>query len=166
MSSPVTVVAKGEREIVITRAFDAPRHLVFEAHTVPQLLRRWFTGPDGWALTTCEIDLRAGGAYRYEWTHQDGRIMGMGGTFREVDPPARLVSSELFDEDWTGGETINTTTFEEAAGRTTLTTTVLYASAQARDGALGSNMEAGIAASYARLDALLAGAPIGEDVAQ
>jgi len=160
MSHSVNVVAQGECEIVISRVFDAPRHLVFEAHTVPALMRRWFTGPDGWALTTCEIDLRAGGAYRYVWSHQDGRSMGMGGTFREVDPPARLVSVELFDEDWTGGETLNTATFDEVGGRTTLTTTVLYSSAEARDAALMSNMEAGIAASYARLDAAI------EEIAQ
>ena len=86
--------------------------------------------------------------------------MGMGGSFHEVDPPARLVASELFDEDWTGGGTVNTQSFDEVAGGTVLTTTVLCASTEARDGMLQSNMEAGIAASYARLDALLAGAPV------
>lgn len=159
MTHPVNVVARGDRELVISRVFGAPRHLVFEAHTVPALMKRWFTGPDGWALTTCEIDLRAGGTYRYVWSHQDGRSMGMGGTFREVDPPALLVSVELFDEDWTGGETLNTATFEEAGGRTTLTTTVLYASAEARDGAAASGMETGMEASYAKLDNLLAESP-------
>ena len=161
MTHPVNVVARGERELVITRSFDAPRHLVFEAHTVPALMRRWFTGPDGWALTTCEIDLRPGGTYRYVWSHQDGRSMGMGGTFREVEPPALLVSVELFDEDWTGGETLNTATFEERDGRTMLTTTVLYASAAARDGAAASGMETGMEASYAKLDGLLAEATTG-----
>lgn len=159
MTHPVNVVARGDRELVITRIFDAPRHLVFEAHTVPALMKRWFTGPEGWALTTCEIDLRAGGAYRYVWSHQDGRSMGMGGSFREVDPPALLVSVELFDEDWTGGETLNTATFDETDGRTTLTTTVLYASSEARDGAAASGMETGMEASYAKLDDLIAESP-------
>ena len=160
MTHKVTITALGERELVITRRFEAPRHLVFEAHTVPALMKRWFTGPDGWVLSKCEIDLRAGGAYRYEWSHADGRTMGMGGSFHEVDPPARLVASELFDEDWTGGGTVNTQSFDEVAGGTVLTTTVLCASTEARDGMLQSNMEAGIAASYTRLDALLAGAPV------
>jgi uncharacterized protein YndB with AHSA1/START domain len=160
MTHKVTITAAGERELVITRRFDAPRHLVFEAHTVPALMKRWFTGPDGWVLAKCEIDLRVGGAYRHEWAHADGRTMGMGGTYQEVDAPARLVATELFDEDWTGGGTVNTQRFDEVAGGTVLTTTVLCTSAEACNAMLQSNMEAGIAASYARLDALLAGAPI------
>jgi len=160
MTHEVTITAAGERELVIIRRFDAPRQLVFEAHTVPALMKRWFTGPDGWVLATCEIDLRVGGAYRHEWAHADGRTMGMGGTYQEVDAPARLVATELFDEDWTGGGTVNTQSFDEVTGGTILTTNVQCTSAEARDAMLQSNMEAGIAASYARLDALLAGAPI------
>ena len=164
MTGKLSITAKGEREIVITRLFAAPPQLVFEAHTVPALMRKWFTGPDGWALTTCEIDLRPGGAYRYGWTHADGRTMAMHGEFREVEAPSRLVGTELFDDDWTGGETVNTQIFEAVGdGHTLLTTTGLYASAEARDGALKSNMEAGIAASYGRLDALLEGVPIEQD---
>jgi len=164
MTGKVSIVASGERELVITRMFEAPPHLVFEAHTVPALMKRWFTGPDGWVLATCEIDLRPGGTYRHEWKHEDGRTMGMGGTYKAVDAPVRLVATELFDEDWTGGGTVNTQLFEAVGNQTRLTTTVLCASAEARDNMLNSNMEAGIAASYARLDAVLAGAPIGEEV--
>ena len=164
MTGTISIAASGERELVITRMFAAPPHLVFEAHTVPALMKRWFTGPDGWKLTTCEIDLRPGGAYRNVWTHDDGRVMGMGGTYQEVDPPNRLVATELFDEDWTGGGTVNTQDFEAVAdGRTRLTTTVACVSGEARDAMLKSNMETGIAASYARLDAILASAPIGEE---
>ncbi len=160
MTHKVTITATGERELAITRRFDAPRHLVFVAHTVPALMKRWFTGPEGWVLAKCEIDLTVGGAYRYEWAHADGRTMGMGGTFQEIDPPAKLVASELFDEDWTGGGTVNTQRFDEVAGGTILTTNVLCSSAESRDAMLQSNMEAGVAASYVRLDSLLAGAPI------
>ncbi|WP_129794139.1 SRPBCC family protein [Sphingosinicella sp. CPCC 101087] len=163
MTGKVSITASGERELVITRLFEAPPHLVFEAHTVPALMKRWFTGPEGWTLATCEIDLRPGGTYRHEWAHEDGRKMGMSGTFQEIDPPHRLVATELFDEDWTGGGTVNTQTFEPVGdGRTRLTTTVLCTSAEARDSMLQSNMEAGIAASYARLDAVLADVPIGK----
>ncbi|WP_114953207.1 SRPBCC family protein [Sphingosinicella terrae] len=160
MNGRLEIAAKGEREIVITRLFAAPPHLVFEAHTVPALLKRWLSGPEGWTLAACEIDLRVGGTYRYEWRHQDGRVMGMSGSYREIEPPKRLVATELFDEDWTGGETLNTQSFEAIGDHTRLTTNVLYASAAARDGALSSNMEAGMAVSYGKLDVLFTGAPI------
>jgi uncharacterized protein YndB with AHSA1/START domain len=159
MTQEVVIVPKGERELVITRQFAAEPRLVFEAHTVPALMKRWFTGPDGWALETCEIDLRTGGALRYEWRHEDGRTIGLGGTFQAVEAPTLLVASEIFDEDWTGGGTVNTQTFEAVPGGTLLTITVLCTSAEARDNMLQSGMETGIAASYDRLDAMLAGAP-------
>ena len=160
MTGKLDITAQGECEIVIKRMFEAPPQLVFEAHTVPALLKRWLTGPEGWSLSRCEVDLRVGGAFRYEWSHADGRAIGMGGTYREVEPPLRLVATELFDEDWTGGETINSLTFEAVGEHCRLTTIVRYASAAARDGALRSNMEAGMAVSYVKLDAMLAGAPI------
>lgn len=163
MTATIDIAASGERELVITREFAAPPHLVFEAHSVPALMKRWMTGPDGWKLTTCEIDLRPGGAYRNVWTHEDGRAMGMGGTYKEVDPPHRLVATELFDEDWTGGGTVNTQVFEAIGnGGTRLTTTVTCTSAEARDAMLKSGMEAGMAASYDRLDPILAEMVIGE----
>lgn len=166
MTNKVDLAASGEREIVATRTFDAPRHLVFEAHTVPALVKRWMTGPEGWSMTKCEIDLKPGGAYRYEWSHADGQTMGMGGTFREVDAPALLTAMERFDQDWTGGETFNTMRFDESGGRTTLTTTIRFASAAARDSAIASNMGAGLAASYARLEEILAETPWGEGAKQ
>lgn len=154
----LTVTADGEREIVITRAFDAPRELVFDALTKPELLKRWFHGPDGWTLTVCEVDLRVGGAYRYVWNGPEGVEMGMGGVHREIERPQRIVRTERFDMDWTGGETVGTAVLSERAGKTTLVTTVVYASREARDGALASNMEQGIAAGYDKLDAFLASA--------
>src|SRR6188474_1614673 len=115
-SASFKVTASGEREIVMARTFDAPRALVFEAFTRPELVKRWLLGPPGWSMPVCEIDLKVGGKFRYEWRNQDGRGMGMGGIFRELAPPDRIVHTELFDEDWTGGERKVTTLFTEKAG--------------------------------------------------
>ena len=146
-----------EREIVMTRAFDAPRHLVFDALTKPELIKRWLLGPPGWSMPICEVDLKVGGHYRYVWRHDsDGRDMGMGGIFHEIVAPARLVQTEKFDESWYAGEALATAVLVEQKGRTTLTTTVLYESREARDGILKSGMERGVAASYDRLEELLA----------
>ena len=101
-------------------------------------------------------DLRVGGRYRYLWRHRDGREMAMGGVFRELVAPARIVHTELFDEDWTGGETTVTTTFTERAGRTTLHMIIHYSSAAARDAALATPMADGMEAGYQRLDAIFA----------
>jgi uncharacterized protein YndB with AHSA1/START domain len=133
------ITADGERSIVMTRSFDAPGHLVFAAFTKPELVKRWLKGPDGWELPVCDIDLRVGGRFRYVWRRNtDGVDMGMGGSYREIEAPTRIVHTEVFDEDWTGGEADVTTTFVDAGGRTTVTTTVLYSSAAARDAVLKS----------------------------
>ena len=153
------VTTPSDREARITRAFNAPRDLVFKAFTTPDLLTRWMLGPPGFTMPVCEIDLRPGGKFRYVWRKPSGTEMGMGGRFVEVTPPARLVHVEVFDEDWTGGETRVTTEFEEHDGVTTVTMTVLYASMNARDGALATGMTTGMAAGYAALDALLAAQP-------
>jgi uncharacterized protein YndB with AHSA1/START domain len=150
------VTTSSDREIIMTRVFDAPRQLVFEAHTKPELLKRWLHGPDGWLLTVCEIDLKVGGKYRYVWRHTDGREMGMGGVYREIVPPERVVTTELFDEDWTGGEVLGTLILSEQNGKTTLTNTLLYPSKDARDAVLKSGMERGVEASYDRLEGVLA----------
>jgi uncharacterized protein YndB with AHSA1/START domain len=157
-STSVKVTTPSEREVVVTRVFDAPRGMVFDAHTKPELVRRWLLGPPGWTMPVCEIDLRVGGAYRYEWEHgSSGQRMGVGGTFKDIVRPARIVITQLFDEDWTGGETLVTTEFVEQKGRTTLTTTVRYASREARDAALKTGMTTGMEAGYERLDQLLTG---------
>jgi uncharacterized protein YndB with AHSA1/START domain len=146
-----------ELEIVMTRAFDAPCHLVFDALTIPELIKRWLLGPPGWSMPVCEVDLKVDGRYRYVWRHDsDGRDMGMGGVFREIVAPKRLVQTEKFDESWYPGEALATAVLVEQKGRTTLTTTVLYESREARDGILKSGMEKGVAASYDRLEELLA----------
>jgi pimeloyl-ACP methyl ester carboxylesterase/uncharacterized protein YndB with AHSA1/START domain len=155
-SGTLTVTARGDREIVMTRVFDAPRSLVFDALTRPELVQRWLLGPPGWSMPVCEIDLRVGGSYRYVWRHDNGAEMGMRGVYREVVPPERLVSTESFDEPWYPGEAVGTTVLVEQDGRTTLTITLLYESREARDGILKSNMEQGVAASYDRLAEVLA----------
>lgn len=153
------IASPSDREVAITRAFAAGRDLVFDAWTIPALLKRWLHGPEGWRLAVCEIDLKPGGATRYEWRHADGRSMGMSGKIREVVRPERVVATEIFDEDWTGGEAVGTVTFVESGGRTIVTQTMLYASREARDGALFSGMETGMEASYRHLDRLLAERP-------
>jgi uncharacterized protein YndB with AHSA1/START domain len=150
------VATPSEREISMSRAFDAPREMVFAAFTKPDLVRRWLLGPDGWSMPVCELDVRAGGTYRYVWRNDADRSeFGMRGTYREVRPPERIVHVESFDEPWYPGEAIVTTTFVEEAGSTTVTMRIVYGSREARDIALASGMSGGVAASYARLEGIL-----------
>lgn len=157
MPHALEVSMPNDLEAVITRTFDAPRELVWDCNTKPELVRRWLLGPSGWEMPVCEIDLRIGGKYRYGWRKvDDGREMGVSGTYREIDAPERLAVTQIFDEDWTGGETIVTNTFAERGGKTTLVCAVRYASKQARDAALATGMTRGMEAGYARLDDILA----------
>ena len=151
------ITTPSDREIVMTRVFDAPRTLVFDAHTKPELVKRWLLGPPGWSMPVCEMDVRVGGKYRWVWRHdRDGTTMGMGGVYREIVAPERLVTTERFDEAWYPGESLNTLVLVEKGGRTTLTQTMRYESRDARDAVIKSNMEQGVAASYDRLADLLA----------
>ena len=153
---PLKVEARGDREIVMTRIFDAPRRLVFEAFTKPDLLKRWLTGAPGWSLAVCEIDLRVGGSLRYLWRGPGGEEMGMRGVFREITPPERIVGTEKFDQSWYPGEAVGTVVFTEQGGKTTLTQTIVYESREARDIVLKSPMEGGVSMSYNQLATLLA----------
>lgn len=155
-TATLKIATPTDREILFTRTFDAPRDLVWRAMNEPALVRRWLTGPDGWTMTRCDIDLTVGGHYRYEWTNQDGTVMGMGGTYVEVTPPVRVVSTEKFDEAWYPGTSQNTIELEEqGASRTLMHMTCRYESKEARDIAIQSGMETGMAASYDRLDSIL-----------
>jgi uncharacterized protein YndB with AHSA1/START domain len=145
----------GEREILITRVFSAPRTLVWDAHTKPELLKRWLTGPPGWTFPVCEMDLKVGGKYRWVWRAPDGTEMGMGGVHLEIVMLERIVNTQLFDQDWTGGEAIGTLVFTESDGKTTLSDTIQYSSAAARDAVLKTPMEQGMGAGYDRLEELL-----------
>lgn len=154
-NAKVTVTTPSDREIAMTRRFNAPRDLIFDCYTKPELLKRWLHGPDGWLLTTCDNEAVVGGAFRWIWRNADGREMGMRGVYREVVRPSRIVRTEIFDEDWTGGEAVGTLELLEQDGGTVVTTTVLYASREARDGALKSGMEKGVEASFNNLETLL-----------
>ena len=93
-----------EREITLARTFDAPRRLVFDAFTKPEMVKQWLWGPPEWPMVHCEIDLRVGGKLRYVWRHQTKGEMGLSGVFHAIKAPELLVNTEVFDEDWTGGE--------------------------------------------------------------
>jgi len=153
-SSGVTTYATpSDLEIRITRVVDAPRRLVFDAWTNPRHVPQWLLGPPGWTMPVCEIDLKVGGAWRYVWRKSDGTEMAMGGFYREVKPPERVVSTERWGPEWP--ETINTIAFAETGGRTTVTMTIKYPSKEARDAALQTGMKEGMDAGFARLDELL-----------
>ena len=147
--------ARGDREIVMTRTFNAPRRLVFDAFSKPELVRQWLLGPPGWSMPVCEIDFRVGGRYRYVWRRDDGDQMGMGGVYQEIVAPERIVANEKFDQSWYPGEAVDTIELVEQNGKTLLTQTVLYESREAREVVLQSPMESGVAIGYDRLDALV-----------
>lgn len=159
------VSTPSDREIQVTRDFGAPRHLVFDAFTKPDLVKRWLLGPPGWSMPVCNIDLRVGGTYRYMWRQDsDGQEMGMGGVFREIVTTERLVATEKFDQAWYSGEALDTTEFLELGEMTRTVITVQYESKEARDTAQRSGMEHGMAASYDRAEELLAELQKGEDL--
>jgi uncharacterized protein YndB with AHSA1/START domain/effector-binding domain-containing protein len=154
------VTTPSDREVEVERRFNALRPVVFGAFTRPELVRRWLLGPEGWTMPVCEIDLRVGGRYRYVWHKAStGEEMGMGGEFREVVRPERVVATEKFDDAWYPGEAVDTTVFVESGNDTVVTITVLYASREARDTAIRSGMERGMAAGYDRLEQVLSSAP-------
>ncbi|MGH3854081.1 MAG: SRPBCC family protein [Pseudonocardiaceae bacterium] len=138
-----------DQEIVMTRVFDAPRALVFEAWTNAKHLPHWMLGPEGWTMPVCEIDLRPGGAWHFVWRHSDGTEMAMRGMYREITPPERLVSTESWGGNWP--ETVNTLTLVEEAGKTTITNTIRYPSKTARDAALTTGMRDGASLTFDRL---------------
>jgi uncharacterized protein YndB with AHSA1/START domain len=154
----LVLTTPSDLEISMTRAFDAPRQQVFDAWTKPEHLVRWF-GRRGDTLAVCDVDLRVGGTYRFVWRLREGGEMGMHGVYREIDPPARMVATEVFEGEYQeemGDGTVNTFILEERDGKTTLTVTSLYKSKEARDAALATGMETGVIESYDRLAELLA----------
>jgi uncharacterized protein YndB with AHSA1/START domain len=152
----VTVTLPSDREIVFTRIFDRPRRLMFEAWTKPEHLRKWW-GCDGSILTVCEIDLRPGGARRIVIRMADGSEHSFQGIYREVVPGERLVYTECYEMPSIGSpEWLTTITFEEAAGKTWLTHSILHRSVEARDAHLQAGMESGTIQSLNRLEQHLA----------
>lgn len=157
-TATLQVTTPSDREILFIRAFQAPRALVWRAMNEPELVKRWLFGPDGWEMTVCEIDLRVGGRYRYEWRNRQGTVMGMGGVYTEVVAPVRVVSTERFDDAWYPGESQNTIELEEqGSAQTLMRMTCRYESQEARDIAMRSGMETGMVLGYDRLDGVLQG---------
>lgn len=141
-----TFSTPSDTEFRATRTFDAPRRLVWAAYTEPQHIRNWCLGPEGWTMPVCEVDLREGGNWKFTWRKTDGTEMTMTGTYTEVKPPERFVSTESWGGPWPA--TINTIELTERAGKTTLTLTVRYPSKEARDAARGTGMESGMTRSF------------------
>jgi len=150
------VTTPSDREIAMARVFDAPRTLVWEAYTKPDLIKRWLGVMPGWSMAVCEVDLRVGGGFRYVWHGPGGVVMGMRGAYREIAAPERIVSTEVFDQPWYEGEAVGTLLLSERDGQTTATTTVRYASRTVRDGVLQTPMATGVSAGLDALEALLA----------
>jgi uncharacterized protein YndB with AHSA1/START domain len=153
-AAATTFATPSDLEISATRVFDAPRALIFDAWTNPEHVPNWMTGPDGWSMPVCEIDLRVGGAWRFVWRLEDGSEMEMNGVYREIAPPERLVATESWGGDWP--ETVNTLVLSEEGGRTTVTQTTLFPSKEARDAALETGIKTGMTLSFNRLAAYLA----------
>lgn len=153
-NNATTLTLPSDREIVITRVFDAPRDLVFKVWTQPEHLKRWF-GPRSLTMTVCEVDLRPDGAYRLVLRAADGAEYGFSGVYHEIVPPARLVFTDGF-EGMPGHEAVVTVTFDEHDGATKITSTSLYQSAEDRDAHIKSGMEEGMRESLDRVAELLA----------
>src|SRR5262249_10327998 len=150
MTVSVEVTTPSDREIRLVRVFKAPAQRVFDAHTRVEHVQKWLLGPPGWTMPVCEIDLRVGGGFRYRWRNgESGAEFEISGVFREIVAPERIVHSERMHgvpgiPEGPDGEVVATSTYVERDGRTTLTMTLLYASREARDGALQSGMTKGV----------------------
>ena len=155
-SGAMTLTLPSDREIVLTRVFNAPRRLLFEAWTNPEHVKQWY-GCSIMTLPICEIDLRVGGAYRYVMRDPGGMNHTMQGVYREIAPPARLVYTERYvTEGFISNDALVTVLFAEHDGMTTLTSTILHQSKVDRDGHLATGMESGAAETLDRLAALVA----------
>jgi uncharacterized protein YndB with AHSA1/START domain len=157
------VTTPSDREVVMVRDFAAPRRLVFDAMTKPALLVRWF-GAEGWQLVECEVDLQVGGSWRLVPHGPAGAALAHGGVYREIARPGRLAYTEVFDGQSYAGESLVTHRLAERHGVTTLTSTVLYPSPEARDYVLSTPMERGVGQAYGRLDKVLAAMTAGRSV--
>jgi len=170
-TSGLKVITPSDLEIVMTRTFRAPRELVWDAVTRPELVQRWMFTPPGWSWAVCDMDVRVGGAYRWVWNGPDGRVaMTIHGVHQVVEPPAKIVHTERMEmgpgaglcgdaggsdggEPW---ELLATMELTESGGETHLRMMLEFPSRDARDTALVSGMEDGVSAGYDTLDALLA----------
>ena len=154
LNDTLRISTLSDREVMMSRTFTAPRALVFKACTDPEFVPQWMLGPDGWTMPVCEIDLRPGGTWHFVWRKQDGKEMSMHGTYLEVTPPDRVVTTENWGGEWP--ETTNTLSFTEKDGETTYSIKILYPSKEARDSAMKTGMKEGEGQSFDRLEELLA----------
>lgn len=161
MIDKAQVTLPSDREVSVARSFKAPRAMVYRAYTEPALVRRWLLGPPGWSMPVCEMDVRVGGHYRWRWrSDKDGTEFGFAGTFREVQPPSKIVHTEAYEpatirDGYPQSNAIVTVTFTEEDGVTTMTTVVDFGSKEARDAAAATGMTDGMEQSYQLLDRLL-----------
>jgi uncharacterized protein YndB with AHSA1/START domain len=167
MTDKAQVTMPSDREVKVTRSFNAPRALVYRAYTEPDLMRRWLLGPPGWSMPVCEMDVRVGGRFRWRWRSDDGKQeFGFSGVYREIQPSSKIVHTEAYEPGTVGGgypgeEALVTVTFAEDGGRTTLTTLMDFGSKEARDAAMATGMTDGMEQSYQLLDRLLIDQPQG-----
>lgn len=162
MPQPAEVTLPSDREVRVTRQFNAPRQLVYDAHTKPELVRRWQTGYPGWDMSVCDMDVRVGGKYRWQWKNrEDGKQFGFYGAFTDVTAPSQLVHDQYFDPgemDFSmpvGDPCIVSLSLSEQNGVTTLVCTLKFVSKQARDEAVATGMTDGMEYSYAQLDGVI-----------
>jgi uncharacterized protein YndB with AHSA1/START domain len=145
----LTITTPSDREVLLTRQFDAPATMVFDALTKPEWLKRWY-GPTGWTLVVCYIDLRVGGAWRSVLRQPAGKEIGQRGVYQEIDRPNRIVNTESW-EDWDAGETLVTTVLT----KTTFQCTILFPSKEVRDTVVKAGLEHSASESYDKLAKVL-----------
>ena len=159
---PAEASLPSDTEVLVTRSFDAPVHLVWRAYMEPDLMRRWCSGTPGWSMPVCEMDMSVGGQYRWRWRNdENGQEFGFNGEVLEISQHEKVVHTQAFDPGdlgfAMGGEpSIVTVTFHEADGITNVSTTIKYASKTDRDEAVSTGMTDGMEISYKRLDGVLA----------
>jgi uncharacterized protein YndB with AHSA1/START domain len=153
MKDTLKITTPTDRHVVVTRAFDAPAAMVFDALTKPEILKKWY-GQEGWEMVVCDVDLRVGGAWRFVSRLPGGKEIGQVGVYREIVPGKRLVNTENW-EDWEAGECLVMTDLEEKDGKTVLTTTTLFPTTEVRDFILKSGFEGSVGIFYDRLSEVL-----------
>lgn len=147
---------QGDREIVVSRMFNGPPNIVFDAYTKPELVRRWWAPKSlGVSMISCDADVRVGGKYRYVIGHRTGEPLAFSGAYVEVTPHSRLVYTQVFEPMAGAGEAVVTVTFEERDGKTQLVSTESYPSKEVRDAVIESGMEKGMRETMDQLDELV-----------
>jgi len=154
MKNTLKITTPTDREVMVTREFDSPAAVIFDAFTKPEILKKWY-GQEGWEMVVCDVDLRVGGKWRFVSRLPGGKEIGQLGVYQEIVPGKRLVNTENW-EDWDAGECLVTTDLEEREGKTLLTTTTLFPTTEVRDFILKSGFEGSVSVFYDRLAGMLA----------